>query len=138
LPARSWCWSGSAARRTGRGWDERLPAPPGTGFGWHRDNLQGMTVQPNGWRDDWPSFYVERRTTASGTSSAGGASAPGMPHQHARYARWEERGLLSVVTTPYPDRSVHPVGMMRSPGSPVRLGWLARQVATCSDHRACA
>jgi Fructosamine kinase len=20
-----------------------------------------MTVQPNGWRDDWPSFYVERR-----------------------------------------------------------------------------
>jgi fructosamine-3-kinase len=30
-------------------------------FGWHRDNFQGMTTQPNGWCDDWPSFYVERR-----------------------------------------------------------------------------
>ena len=30
-------------------------------FGWHRDNFQGITTQPNGWCDDWPSFYVERR-----------------------------------------------------------------------------
>jgi protein-ribulosamine 3-kinase len=33
----------------------------GDRFGWHRDNFQGMTVQPNRWSDDWPSFYVERR-----------------------------------------------------------------------------
>jgi fructosamine-3-kinase len=33
----------------------------GDRFGWHRDNFQGLTVQPNGWTDDWPSFYVERR-----------------------------------------------------------------------------
>ena len=40
------------------------------------------------------------------------------------YACREELGLLSVVTTPCLDRSVHPVGMMRWAGSPVRLGWL--------------
>ena len=33
----------------------------GSRFGWHRDNFQGMTVQHNGWSDDWPTFYVERR-----------------------------------------------------------------------------
>jgi fructosamine-3-kinase len=33
----------------------------GDRFGWHRDNFQGMTRQHNGWSDDWPSFYVERR-----------------------------------------------------------------------------
>jgi fructosamine-3-kinase len=38
-----------------------LHATTGTRFGWHRDNFQGLTVQPNGWSDDWPSFYVERR-----------------------------------------------------------------------------
>jgi fructosamine-3-kinase len=36
----------------------------GDRFGWHRDNFQGMTVQSNGWTDDWPSFYVERRLRA--------------------------------------------------------------------------
>ena len=36
----------------------------GDRFGWHRDNFQGMTSQPNGWSDDWPSFYVERRVRA--------------------------------------------------------------------------
>ena len=33
----------------------------GDRFGWHRDNFQGITVQPNGWSDDWPSFYVAHR-----------------------------------------------------------------------------
>ena len=33
----------------------------GSRFGWHRDNFQGRFVQHNGWTDDWPSFYVERR-----------------------------------------------------------------------------
>ena len=33
----------------------------GDRFGWHRDNFQGLTTQANGWSDDWPSFYVERR-----------------------------------------------------------------------------
>ena len=33
----------------------------GNRFGWHRDNFQGMTLQHNGWSDDWPTFYVERR-----------------------------------------------------------------------------
>jgi fructosamine-3-kinase len=38
-----------------------LHATTGSRFGWHRDNFQGMTVQHNGWSDDWPRFYVERR-----------------------------------------------------------------------------
>jgi fructosamine-3-kinase len=36
----------------------------GSRFGWHRDNFQGRFVQHNGWTDDWPSFYVERRVRA--------------------------------------------------------------------------
>jgi fructosamine-3-kinase len=39
----------------------RLHRITGDRFGWHRDNFQGMTTQPNGWCDEWPSFYVERR-----------------------------------------------------------------------------
>lgn len=33
----------------------------GERYGWHRDNYGGMCVQPNGWLDDWPTFFVERR-----------------------------------------------------------------------------
>lgn len=33
----------------------------GERFGWHRDNRAGRFVQPNGWSDDWPTFFVERR-----------------------------------------------------------------------------
>jgi len=39
----------------------RLHRSTGDRFGWHRDNYQGRFVQRNGWTDDWPSFYVERR-----------------------------------------------------------------------------
>jgi fructosamine-3-kinase len=38
----------------------RLHRSTGSRFGWHRDNFQGMTVQHNGWSDDWPRSYVER------------------------------------------------------------------------------
>src|SRR4029450_6563718 len=55
-------------------------------FGWHRDNFQGMTTQPNGWCDDWPSFYVERRgrphladPKGPGPPRRGGARAPRGP-----------------------------------------------------------
>lgn len=30
-------------------------------YGWHRDNYIGATPQPNGWIDDWPRFWAERR-----------------------------------------------------------------------------
>jgi fructosamine-3-kinase len=30
-------------------------------FGWHRDNAIGATAQLNGWSDDWPAFWRERR-----------------------------------------------------------------------------
>jgi fructosamine-3-kinase len=36
----------------------------GERYGWHRDNYGGMCVQPNGWLDDWPTFFVERRVLA--------------------------------------------------------------------------
>lgn len=35
--------------------------PRGERFGWHRDNFIGATPQANGWSDDWPAFFVERR-----------------------------------------------------------------------------
>ncbi len=30
-------------------------------FGWRRDNTIGATPQTNGWMDDWPSFFRDRR-----------------------------------------------------------------------------
>jgi protein-ribulosamine 3-kinase len=36
----------------------RFTAPA---FGWHRDNTIGSTLQPNGWLDDWVTFFRERR-----------------------------------------------------------------------------
>jgi fructosamine-3-kinase len=30
-------------------------------FGWHRDNSGGAVTQRNGWCEDWPTFFVERR-----------------------------------------------------------------------------
>ncbi len=30
-------------------------------FGWHRDNTIGSTPQINGWMDDWPAFWRDRR-----------------------------------------------------------------------------
>ena len=39
----------------------RLHAATAGAFGWHRDNWIGSTPQPNGWHDDWPAFWRERR-----------------------------------------------------------------------------
>lgn len=35
--------------------------PHGERFGWHCDNFIGATPQANGWSDDWPAFFIERR-----------------------------------------------------------------------------
>jgi fructosamine-3-kinase len=34
---------------------------PAARFGWSRDNYIGSTPQPNGWCDDWKTFFRERR-----------------------------------------------------------------------------
>jgi fructosamine-3-kinase len=34
---------------------------PAARFGWRRDNYIGATPQANGWMDDWPQFWLERR-----------------------------------------------------------------------------
>jgi fructosamine-3-kinase len=36
----------------------------GPRYGWHQDNSGGDTTQHNGWCDDWPTFFVERRVRA--------------------------------------------------------------------------
>ena len=33
----------------------------GARFGWHRDNYLGATPQPNGWKESWAQFWLERR-----------------------------------------------------------------------------
>lgn len=52
----------SAASETRLGeqlaWQHRVSA---RGFGWHRDNTIGSTAQPNGWCNDWVTFFRERR-----------------------------------------------------------------------------
>jgi fructosamine-3-kinase len=39
----------------------RLHRRLGPRYGWHRDNSGGRIAQVNGWCDDWPTFFVERR-----------------------------------------------------------------------------
>ena len=41
----------------------RAPAP-GDGYGWDADNWIGSKPQQNGWTDDWPAFFGERRLQA--------------------------------------------------------------------------
>lgn len=36
----------------------------GPRYGWHRDNRAGRYPQPNGWADDWPTFFVANRVRA--------------------------------------------------------------------------
>lgn len=48
-----WATMGSAIARM-----HRFTGPR---YGWHRDNRAGRFVQPNGWLDDWPTFFAERR-----------------------------------------------------------------------------
>jgi fructosamine-3-kinase len=33
----------------------------GPRFGWERDNWIGLSPQPNGWSDDWATFFCEKR-----------------------------------------------------------------------------
>ena len=71
----------------------------GDRFGWHRDNFQGMTRQHNGWSDDWPSFYVERRLRVH-------LADPRVP---APLRRWLERacdGPLPALLVPRPPTSL--------------------------------
>lgn len=39
----------------------RMHRTVGPRYGWHRDNRAGRFVQPNGWLDNWPTFYASRR-----------------------------------------------------------------------------
>ena len=39
----------------------RLHRTTGPRYGWPRDNSGGRIAQVNGWCDDWPTFFVERR-----------------------------------------------------------------------------
>lgn len=48
----------------------------GPAFGWGRDNFIGATPQRNGWSDDWPAFFVDRRLRPQlRWAVAGGAAA---------------------------------------------------------------
>lgn len=39
----------------------RMHRCTGPRYGWHLDNRGGRFVQPNGWLDDWPTFFAEHR-----------------------------------------------------------------------------
>lgn len=39
----------------------RVHRSVGPRYGWHTDNSGGLIAQVNGWCDDWPTFFVERR-----------------------------------------------------------------------------
>lgn len=64
----------------------RVTAPR---YGWHRDNTLGSTSQPNGWADDWTTFWRERRLRPQLTL----ARAKG---GHARLAALGERLIAAL------------------------------------------
>jgi fructosamine-3-kinase len=59
--------TGAGSDRAGPDWFglgravARLHRTTGPRFGWHGDNSSGRIVQHNGWCDDWPGFFVQRR-----------------------------------------------------------------------------
>jgi fructosamine-3-kinase len=66
---------------------------PVDGYGWHRDNVIGALPQPNGWLDDWPRFYAERRL---------------LPHlDHPALPRDVARRIEAACAGPLPDLLEH-------------------------------
>jgi protein-ribulosamine 3-kinase len=53
-------WRASSAAALGAGL-AALHRRTGARFGWQRDNWIGAAPQPNGWCEDWASFFRERR-----------------------------------------------------------------------------
>lgn len=51
--SRAWASLGAAVRR--------LHGARGERYGWHRDHAFGPVGIANGWSDDWPDFWAERR-----------------------------------------------------------------------------
>ena len=77
----------------------RLHQRTGDRFGWHRDNVQGMTRQHNDWSDDWPSFYVERRVRVQ-------LADPKVPASLRRRLERACEGPLPVLLRPRPPASL--------------------------------
>jgi fructosamine-3-kinase len=77
----------------------RLHRTTGERFGWHRDNFQGRFVQRNGWTDDWPSFYVERRMRVH-------LADPGVPEPLRRRLERACAGPLPALLRPRPPASL--------------------------------
>ena len=71
----------------------------GSRFGWHRDNFQGRFVQHNGWTDDWPSFYVERRVRVH-------LADPRLPEPLRRRLERACAGPLPALLRPRPPASL--------------------------------
>jgi protein-ribulosamine 3-kinase len=62
--ALEWIESGASDRTSEHKLGERLAAQhrvTARQFGWDRDNTIGSTPQINGWMDEWPRFFRERR-----------------------------------------------------------------------------
>lgn len=53
-------WRPATAAALGEGL-AALHRRSGSRFGWQRDNWIGAAPQPNGWREDWASFFRDRR-----------------------------------------------------------------------------
>jgi fructosamine-3-kinase len=77
----------------------RLHRTTAARFGWHRDNFQGMTRQDNGWTDDWPTFYVERRVRVH-------LADPKVPEQLRRRIERACDGRLPALLRPRPPASL--------------------------------
>ncbi|MEL7227977.1 MAG: fructosamine kinase family protein [Cyanobacteria bacterium J06576_12] len=61
-------WLDLGGSRDSKSWEQmgqRLAAmhqyTSDKGYGWHRDNTIGETLQKNGWRGDWVEFWRDRR-----------------------------------------------------------------------------
>jgi len=68
-------------------------------YGWHRDNSGGETTQHNGWCDDWPTFFVERRVRVH-------LRDPRVPESIRRRVERACDGPLPSLLPPHPPASL--------------------------------
>jgi fructosamine-3-kinase len=83
----------------GRGLAELHRAPEDR-FGWSRDNYCGLTLQENGWADDWPEFFARRRlgTLVERLQSKGALS----PAERKTYTALVEKTPSLLAHSPRP------------------------------------
>ena len=97
----------------------------GPRFGWHRDNSGGRIAQVNGWCDDWPTFFVERRVRVH-------LADPAVPEALARRLERACAGPLPDLLPVRPPASLTHGDLW--PGNVIEGRWLVDPAVAYADR----